>query len=245
MSDAERVLPLFPLGTVLFPGLVLPLHVFEERYRELVRTLLARPAAERVFGVVAIRRGRPGGDGRRGGRSGDAGAAPEPSADHGDRPDLYDIGCTAEIRDVTEHPDGTYDLVTVGRRRFAIRELVEAPTPYLQAAVSFLPEQPGPDGAAEALGPRVLAAFRAYLRAYRSSAAGQEQLPEDPQVLSNLVAATAALTLAERQALLAAPDTATRLREALRLLQRETSLVSRIRAVPASLADLPVRPGPN
>ena len=51
-------LPLFPLGTVLFPGLVLPLHIFEERYRELVRTLLERPEpTDRTFGVVAIRRG--------------------------------------------------------------------------------------------------------------------------------------------------------------------------------------------
>ena len=236
MSDAERVLPLFPLGTVLFPGLVLPLHIFEERYRELVRTLLARPADERVFGVVAIRRGW---------EVAQPAALRSATTSQADGLDLYDIGCTAEIRDVTEHPDGTYDLVTVGRRRFAIRELIEAPTPYVQAAVTFLPEQPGPAGAAEALGPRVLAAFRAYLRAYRSGAAGQEQLPEDPQVLSHLVAATAALTLAERQALLASPDTATRLRDALRLLQRETALVSKVRAVPASLVDLAVRPGPN
>lgn len=226
MTDAERVvLPLFPLGTVLFPGLVLPLHIFEERYRQLVRTLLARPAGERLFGVVAIRRGWE-------------------VAQSAEAPDLYEVGCTAEIRDVTEHPDGTYDLVTVGRRRFEIAEQLEVATPYAQAAVTLLPERPGSDGAADALGPRVLAAFRAYLRAYRNAPAGEEQLPEDPLVLSHLVAATASLTVADRQALLAAPDTATRLREELRLLQRETALFARVRAIPATLADL-VRPGQN
>jgi Lon protease-like protein len=159
--------------------------------------------------------------------------------------DLYDVGCTAQIQDVTEHPDGTYDIVTVGRRRFAIRERVEEPTPYIQAAVTFLPERPGPVGMAEALVPRVLAAFRAYLRAYRDGVAGQEQLPEDPVVLSHLVAATASLSLADRQALLSAPDTATRLRDELRLLHREIALVARVTAVPAGPADLKVRPGPN
>lgn len=225
-ADAEQVLPLFPLGTVLFPGLVLPLRIFEERYRELIRTLLDRPPAERIFAVMAIRRGWE-------------------VAQSTQEIDLYDIGCTAQIRDVTEQPDGSYDIVTVGRRRYAIKEMVDAPTPYAQAAVTFLPERPGPEGAAEALGPRVLAAFRSYLRAYRNAPAGPEQLPDDPLLLSHLVAATASLTLADRQDLLAAPDTATRLRAELRLLQRETALVSRIRAVPASLAELKVRPGPN
>jgi Lon protease-like protein len=236
VTETERtVLPLFPLGTVLFHGLVLPLRVFEERYRELVRTLMRLPdPAHRLFGVVAIRQGWE-------------------VAQTAKDIDLYDIGCTAEIRDVTEHSDGTYDIVTVGRRRYAIAEVIAAPTPYAQASVSLLPEQPGPDGEADLLGPRVLVAFRTYLRAFRSSAdplgsggaPDSEQLPDDPLVLSHLVAATATLRLADRQALLAAPDTATRLRDELRLLRHETSLISRIRAVPANLSDLPVRPGPN
>jgi Uncharacterized protein, similar to the N-terminal domain of Lon protease len=227
MTSTERtVLPLFPLGTVLFPGLVLPLHIFEQRYRELVRSLLDRPDQERVFGVVAIRRGWEVG---------------QPA----DEVDTYDVGCTAEIRKVTENPDGTYAIVTVGRRRFAITERIAATTPYAQAAVTYLPESPGPEGAADELGPRVLATFRSYLRAYRSAAAGQEQLPDDPLVLSHLVAATASLSVPDRQALLAAPDTASRLREELRLLNREISLWRRVKAVPARLSDLPVRPGPN
>jgi Lon protease-like protein len=217
---------LFPLGTVLFPGLVLPLHIFEERYRALIRTLLENPEpGERVFGVVAIRRGWEVEVGS-------------------DAVSLYDVGCTAELREVTEHPDGTFDIVTVGRRRYTITEVLPAGTPYLQAEVDYLPEQPGPDGDADQLGPRVIAAFRAYLRVLRHTPA-DEQLPDDPQVLSLLVAATASLSLADRQALLATPDTATRLRKELVLLHREIGLLAEVRAVPVSLSDLPVRPGPN
>jgi Lon protease-like protein len=229
-------LPLFPLGTVLFPGLVLPLHIFEERYRELIRALLERSeAADRSFGVVAIRRGWEVEDGA-------------------STVVLYDVGCTAEIREVTENGDGTFDIVTVGRRRYSITEVLPSATPYLQARVTYLPEEPGPAGDADQLGPRVIAAFRAYLRAVRLDVAdgwgggvsgGDEQLPDDPQVLSHLVAATASLSLAERQTLLATPDTATRLRKELVLLHREIGLLSQVRAVPVSLSDLPVRPGPN
>lgn len=226
-------LALFPLGTVLFPGLVLPLRIFEERYRALIRALLARSeAADRSFGVVAIRRGWE-------------------VEDRSSTVALYDVGCTAEIREVTENDDGTFDLVTVGRRRYSITEVLPSATPYLQAQVTYLPEQPGRAGDADQLGPRVIAAFRAYLRAVRPDAAdgrgggGNEQLPDDPQVLSHLVAATASLSLAERQTLLATPDTATRLRKELVLLHREIGLLSEVRAVPVSLSDLPVRPGPN
>jgi len=104
-------LPLFPLGTVLFPGLVLPLHVFEPRYRDLVRDLLALPAGQaREFGVVAIQRGWEVGAEA---VAGDA-TAPATSATL----TLHEVGCTAEIRQVTELPDGRFDLTTVGRRRF-------------------------------------------------------------------------------------------------------------------------------
>jgi Lon protease-like protein len=227
----RAALPLFPLGTVLFPGLVMPLHVFEERYRSLVRAILDLPnGAPREFGVVAIRRGW------------------EVDSASG-TVTLYEIGCTAEVRQITEHPDGRYDLVTVGRQRFEIVQILPAGTPYLQADVRFLPE-PDRDQAADLLAPRVLAAFRVYLGLIRTDAASPalalaEQLPEDPLVLSHVVAATATLTLADRQRLLAAPDTATRLHAELTLLHREIVLLRQVRAVPVALSELPVRPGPN
>jgi uncharacterized protein len=225
------VLPLFPLGTVLFPGLVMPLHVFEQRYRTLVRDLLDRPdETTREFGIVAIRRGWE---------------VAEPTLVASDVA-LYEVGCTAQVRRITERDDGTYDLVTVGRRRFEIERVLSAPTPYLQADVRYLPEQAGPEGDAERLVPRVLAAFRAYLSGLSSNPGGSgDQLPEDPLVLSHLVAATAMLGLDDRQRLLATPDTAGRLRAELTLLHRELALLRQVRAVPVAPSDLPVQPGPN
>jgi Lon protease-like protein len=221
-------LALFPLGTVLFPGLVMPLHVFEERYRTLVRHIMEQPdGTPREFGVVAIQRGWEVND-----SSGTV--------------TLYEVGCTAEVRQITEHPDGRFDLVTVGRRRFEITEILTSGTPYLQANVRYLPEAEGSEGDADLLGPRVLAAFRVYLGLVRTDSADlAEQLPDDPHVLSHLVAATASLTVADRQRLLATPDTASRLRAELKLLHREIGLLRQVRAVPMALSELPVKPGPN
>ncbi|HEX2356625.1 MAG TPA: LON peptidase substrate-binding domain-containing protein [Micromonosporaceae bacterium] len=231
-------LPLFPLGTVLFPGLVLPLHIFEERYRELVRHLISLPDdAPREFGVVAIRRGW---EVRLGGTDVDGEATPAAEVT------LHEVGCTAEVRQVTEHPDGRFDLVTVGRRRFRIAHVEEDATPYLTAEVQWLPEPAGDEDAADLLAPRVLALFRDYL-ALLSTAVQEvgEQLPDDPTVLSHLVAATAALTLEDRQRLLAEEDTAGRLRAELRLLSREAALLRRVRAVPVPLSELAVAASPN
>jgi Lon protease-like protein len=239
-------LPLFPLGTVLFPGLVLPLHIFEPRYRDLVRDLLALPAEQaREFGVVAIQRGWEVGEQA---VEGDT-TAPVASASL----TLHEVGCTAEIRQVTELPDGRFDLATVGRRRFRIARVDPAVASYLVAEVEWLPEPGGQEEAADLLAPRVLASFRQYLGLMRDSrSAGSpgegevgEQLPENPTVLSHLVAATAALTLADRQRLLAARDTATRLRAELRLLARESALLRQVRAVPVPLSELAVPPSSN
>jgi uncharacterized protein len=229
-------LPVFPLGTVLFPGLVLPLHIFEDRYRALVRHLTSLPeGVTREFGVVAIRRGWEALP-----TTGPSGT-PAPTS-----VSLHEVGCTAELRQVTELPNGRYDIVTVGRRRFRITDLASEGTPYLTAAVRWLPEPAGSEELADRLAPQVLAVFRQYLELVRTDSAEiTEQLPEQPTVLSHLVAATAALTIGERQALLAEPDTARRLRAELRMLSREVALLRRVRAVPVPLPELAVPASPN
>ena len=86
----SEMLPLFPLGAVLYPGMLLPLHIFEERYRQLVQDLLDGPEPRR-FGVIAIRKGRETGiDGVH---------------------SLYEIGCAATLRRVDRHDDGRFDIV--------------------------------------------------------------------------------------------------------------------------------------
>ncbi|TAL19328.1 MAG: peptidase S16 [Frankiales bacterium] len=206
-------LPLFPLGTVLLPGLVLPLHVFEERYRRLVSELLALPPDERRFGVVAIRSGHEVGAG--GARA------------------LHEIGCVATVHDVETYDDGRVDLTTTGTTRFRLRSVDDA-LPYLTGEVELLPELPGEHATAAAAA--VPAAFAAYTGALADAGGDRIEVPElpaDPLVLGYLIAATLALDLDERQALLAEPDGASRLRTELRLLRRETALLEALSCVPA------------
>ena len=228
---------MFPLGTVLFPGLVLPLHIFEERYKALVRHLVGLPeGATREFGVVAIQAGWEVAPAGPPGRSGPAGSDVT----------LHEVGCTAELRQVTELADGGFDIVTVGRRRFRVAEVDASAEPYLTAEVEWLPEPDGPDEVSDLLAARVISVFRQYLGLIRPDQQEiTEQLPEDPTVLSHLVAATAALTVADRQRLLAVDDTAGRLRAELRLLNRETALLRQVRAVPVPLSELAGPPAPN
>ncbi|UAC02273.1 LON peptidase substrate-binding domain-containing protein [Dactylosporangium vinaceum] len=229
-------MPLFPLGTVLFPGLVLPLHVFEPRYRTLIQHLTELPAnLPREFGVIAIRRGW---------EVGRQSEAADATITAGESLSLYEIGCAAEIRQITELPDGRFDLMTLGRRRFRLVGVARNDAPYLTGEVEWLPEPKGdPDREGE-LAAGVLSAYQDYLRAVRADEDG-EQLPDDPTVLSHLVAATASLTLEDRQSLLAEPDTQSRLKSERALLRRETALLGQIRAVPVSLGDLAVPSSPN
>nr|WP_230414732.1 LON peptidase substrate-binding domain-containing protein [Micromonospora tarapacensis] len=212
--------------------MVLPLHIFEERYRALVRHLVGLPeGAPREFGVVAIRSGW------------EVAPAAGRSAVGTGEVTLHEVGCTAELRQVTELADGGFDIVTVGRRRFRVADMDRHSAPYLTAEVRWLPEPTGPDEVAAVLAARVIAVFRQYLGLIRPEAGElTEQLPEDPTVLSHLVAATAALTVADRQRLLAIDDTAARLRAELNLLNREAALLRQVRAVPVPLAELATAP---
>jgi Lon protease-like protein len=227
-------LPLFPLGTVLFPGLVLPLHIFEERYRALIHHLL-HEAESSTFGVVAIQNGW---------EVATPGAGERPTGGHNSIT-LHDIGCTAELRQVTELPDGRFDIVTVGRRRFRVEDVHVGDAPFMVADVEWISE-PEADDTAERLVPGLLDVFQRYLEVIRTDGhSGGEQLPDDPAVLSYLVAATAVLPLEERQRLLAAPTAADRLRLERRLLGREMALLRHVRALPVPLGELAVAPSPN
>jgi Lon protease-like protein len=234
------VLPIFPLSTVLFPGLVLPLHIFEERYRTLVRELVASPEdGPHEFGVVTLSRGMEV----------QTPADPENGQPVDMAPvtadQLYDVGCTAELRQVTELSDGRFDIVTVGRRRFKVLTVESASAPYLTAEIEWLSDDETTDETDELLAGRVLVAFRTYLDLLRPASDALDQVPDNPTVLSHLIAATAQLTTDERQMLLAAPDTATRLRTELKLLNREAGLLARVRAVPVPLSDLARPASPN
>jgi len=210
-----ETLPLFPLGTVLYPGLVLPLHIFEDRYKQLIRDLLDTGEPRR-FGVIAIREGRETGIGG-------------VSA-------LHDVGCTATLRDVTEGDDGQYDIVTVGTDRFKLQALGE-PRPYLTGEIELLGETVGDEAAAALTTAAVQRAFRGYLNvlADRGSATiSVPDLPDEPILLSYLVAASMIIDLNDRQGLLAQPDAVRRLSAERTLLARETAILREFGTTPAT-----------
>lgn len=208
-------LPLFPLGVVLFPGLVLPLHIFEERYRRMVQDLLEEPADEpRRFGVIAIKLGHEVGEGR--------------------AQELEAVGCTAEVQSVTAHDDGRYDLVTSGETRFRIADIDDS-LPYLRADVEYLPDEAGPRS--ETTVAHVAMLFRQYCERLGKAGADIQlppELPTDPVRLSFLVGAAMILDHTDKQDLLAAEHAATRLETEVALLRRENRLLSRLPTIPGT-----------
>jgi len=218
----SELLPLFPLSTVLFPGMRLPLHIFEERYRLLAAHLQAQPEPRR-FGVIAIRKGREvGADGVTA---------------------LHDVGCVAEARQIAPHPDGRFDLATVGTERFRLLR-VDDSLPYFQGEVELLPDEelPGEDAAPSASDAlaftmrRVQAGFREYLNALSDRGGGVvnvADLPDEPLLLSYVVGAAMIIDLAERQSLLAAPTALDRLRLERSLLVREGAMLRATTSRPA------------
>ena len=208
-------LPLFPLGTVLFPGAALPLHIFEPRYRELIEDLMAGPEP-RSFGVIGIREGHEvGADSVRA---------------------LYDVGCVAELTQVRRFADGRFAVLSVGTQRFRLVGVDESRA-YLSGDAELLDESPGDPAAVEDAKAALFAAVASYRQLI-----GAEPVtgaPDDATLLSYAVAGELQVALPERQALLELPDTVQRLRVEAALLNREAALMRNLHSVPASRPLLP------
>ncbi|MFI5755281.1 LON peptidase substrate-binding domain-containing protein [Streptomyces sp. NPDC051569] len=229
-------LPLFPLNTVLFPGLVLPLNVFEERYRAMMRELLKTDESEpRRFAVVAIRDGHevvptaagmpdPAGLPERGPTGG---FGPEPLTA------FHSVGCIADAANIRERPDGSFEVLATGTSRVGLLS-VDASGPYLTAELEELPEEAGEEAGPLAEG--VLRAFMNYQKrlagARERTLTASDELPTEPSVVSYLVAAAAMLDTPTRQRLLETPDIASRLREELKLLRAETAVIRHLPSLP-------------
>ncbi len=184
----------------------------------MVQELLEIPdEEEREFGIVAVRDGHD--------ISSNGIAA------------LHPVGTSTILREANVHEDGRYDVVTTGSRRFRITSL-DTSAPLLRAEVEWLTEpQPEQTEQLSRLTQKTLQDFSAY----RSALSGEidsdiflfEDFPEDPTVVSFLLTAAILLPTAERQELLAAQDTPSRLTMIRALLQRETGLITHLGALPA------------
>ena len=193
---------LFPLNAVLFPHMPMALHIFEDRYRAMMRDCLEQGT---TFGVIAIREGR------------EIGPSAEP----------FQVGTLAQLRAADPLPDGKYNIVIVGASRFHV-ETLSRELPYLTGTVNYLLDAPASPGASnQAL--RLKERFRDYVKILsalqRDAQRTDVELPDDPELLSYLVAAALQVSVAERQRLLEIDSTDERVQARLTILRRERILL--------------------
>jgi Lon protease-like protein len=195
VTDDTRELPLFPLNTVLFPSLPLPLHIFEERYKLMIGTCVV---TDNLFGVCLIKDGV------------EVGGPAEP----------FEIGTVARISEVERLPDGRMNLMTFGTQRFRLDEVIQR-EPYLVGRVVVL--EPDGEPTADDLVADVADRLLRYLREVRGAARlpDRGELLTDVDRLSYLAAATLGLPARERQRFLETDSTVERLQQARDLLRRE------------------------
>lgn len=240
-------LPFFPLRTVLFPHLPLPLHIFEERYRAMTRDVLAKrsPYAGR-FVVSLITEGSEVGD--------------DPAA----APPAQRIGTIAEVRSAEQLPDGRWVLLAVGVDRARLGA-VDRSGPYATVEVEPLREVDGEAAHAAPLLPEVQAALDAYMETVKrfvasAASVGHEssevtevaasldevlkpiRLPDDPAAASYAVGGVLQIELVRKQQLLELPDATSRLQAELDLLRREARLLADGAMPPVSTSDLGYNP---
>ena len=195
----NSVLDLFPLAVVLVPGATISLHVFEDRYKQMIGACIDEG---RDFGVVLDRSGN----------------------EVGDELDPATVGTVAEIVEVERLPEGRLAIVARGLRRFRVDRFIRT-KPFWCAEVSYLDEPLGPADAAARLRAAAGERFRDYVQALLALS-GRElevvQLPEDPAASSFAIADAMQVDATAKQALLETPSAAERLIAELKLLDEET-----------------------
>jgi len=186
-----RELPLFPLPVVLFPGVPLPLHIFEPRYREMLSDIRV---ANNLFGLSYF----------------------DSSTSDKEVPPAGHIGCVAEVNEEQVLPDGRSNILTIGIVRYRVDEYVETDEPYLVGRVSFFEDQQEDDEALEDRSREVADTFTRIAKAIRILNDERASLPDisdtEPQRLSFLVAAAMEIDAEVKQELLELRSTGERLR---------------------------------
>jgi Lon protease-like protein len=201
----DEKLPLFPLNTVLFPGMLLPLHIFEERYREMLRDCMA---GEKAFGVALIRSGS------------EVGAPALPHA----------VGTLARIVRHQPLDDGRSHLVAQGERRFRVRE-VHSDRPYLRASVEWLDDADLTDPDLPAFAREVGREFKQYLSlllSFTDQWIGDLEIPAEPQALSFAIAIRLHLHPPLKQGLLEMDTVRGRLAEERKHLRQEKAHLEKL-----------------
>jgi uncharacterized protein len=194
-NHGMETLPLFPLNAVLFPGQLLPLHIFEPRYRQMIGECIQHG---RAFGVVLIRSGA------------EVGEAAEP----------YEVGTTAHIVQVDQQADGRMNILCVGNARFRIAQIYHD-KPYLYGSVDLWPWEPFTPGSVDL--DQVRRQFERYVHILSEMADTplEIELPADPATLANAAASALQIDSTTKQRLLTTDSIDALLSGVSDLLQRE------------------------
>ena len=186
----QHELPLFPLPVVLFPGVPLPLHIFEPRYRQMLSDIRL---AKNLFGLAYF----------------------DPTSAESDVPPAGHIGCVAEVTEVQTFPDGRSNILTLGVIRYRIESYVERGDPYLLAEVSYFEDDEEDEEILTAPSREVAETFTRIAQAVRTINDERATLPDisdtEPQRLSFLVAAAMEIDADVKQELLELRSTSERL----------------------------------
>jgi Lon protease-like protein len=192
-------LPIFPLPVVLFPGVPLPLHIFEPKYRQMLEDI---GNFNNLFGLSYF----------------------DSSTSDRDLPSPGEIGCVAEVTETQTFPDGRSNILTIGLVRYRIESYVERGDPYLVARVNYFEDTDEDDDALIKAAEDVADTFTRIARAVRTINDERLNLPDisdtEPQRLSFLVAAAMEVDVEVKQELLELRSTAERLERLKNMLDR-------------------------
>jgi len=195
-------LPLFLLPVVLFPGVPLPLHIFEPRYRQMLSDI---GSTNNLFGLSYF----------------------DSTNSEMENPPAGHIGCVAEVTETQSLPDGRSNILTVGLIRYRVESYVEGDHPYLVARISFFEDEEENEGALSERSREVAETFTRIARAVRVINDERASLPDisdtEPQRLSFLVAAAMEIDAELKQDLLELRSTSERLRRLRDMLARAVS----------------------
>ncbi len=196
MSEAlEKVsgikhLPLFPLPLVLLPNELLPLHIFEPRYRQMLKDVALD---KNMFGITYF----------------------NPTEDFIEKPAAGSVGCVAEVRETQTMPDGRSNILTVGIIRYRLIDYVEAGEPYLLGNVEFFEDETEDEKVLNPLADEVFILFRRIAKAAHKLSGERGAFPDvqqtEPEALSFLVTAAFNLEADLKYQLLATRSTVERL----------------------------------
>jgi Lon protease-like protein len=213
-------LPLFPLqNVVLFPGMVLPLHIFELRYREMINRCIDE---QLPFGVLLIKDG----------------------AEVGDTATPHLIGTAARIARVEKLEGGCMNITTIGTQRFRVKELHHDKS-YLTGTVESLPFVNGSTKQAAELGHKIRPRILDYVDLLSKASRQQlklDRLPEDATTLTFMVAIALQVSNEQKQALLSLPGIPEMLAREIYLLSREALLLQHMIDTHAEVAEMSIGP---